>query len=721
MKPTSTIPSGIPGAIFMFIASLAAAQLPPLNVHTVGEYGFCPWQGLDPSGAPPEPPTRLYRVKDLNFTIRNIWVRDEETVEKLDLSSVLGEIEEGWKFTPKRAMLVRIDFWGGRATATGAERYEGHLQPLEVYRKRVAAVLNQLEPALNKIQGICLSEENTPFGGRAQVLQGLYDHFKKKYPTLRIFQWWTPDTSVPCRHDGALLSADGWVIDPYGLTPSRYPQGPSIKRLIQKYLVTGKPLIFVAPASNLKGLQHTFPAVLQEHLQACYNFNLPVAFYWCYQKDEKSGDTTLFGHPTGNELMDRINEEVFAWIKRAQSTPGDYTGKTEVADTWENPPLKVRVKSGLALLKDDFTESRFLDECSGHGFRDIAWTGDRLVARGYRGRKTSAFMLYKIQGSDPIPFPQASLQTETDPALKGLVRLSFSKDGGQTWPVTAQTPGNGGRHELSARTADRSDFGEVREVWLKVEMKGDAGTMEQPPVRVDNLAVRAGAKPAFDDSAIITDFLDVDFESNYKEGPVEGQSGGSNGGAWRAESGRFEVQRDIAQGGKGLALSSSRTGSGQATIALLKLLEPTLPKIYFAVDVYRGANKDQGCWTLKNNKSGNNCGLGFSIGAGAGPVLRYLTGGKFEGKDSDFTVDNEIWHRFEIEADGVSKKYNLYAQVEGKPGRILVAKDVAWEAPNAYVQEFMIYPYGQGESVMITDNIVVWSVTDFPVNRPLSK
>jgi hypothetical protein len=220
-----------------------------------------------------------------------------------------------------------------------------------------------------------------------------------------------------------------------------------------------------------------------------------------------------------------------------------------------------------------------------------------------------------------------------------------------------------------------------------------------------------------DESVILTNFLDVNFEEGYRDGPINGQQGGLSGGAWLAGSGVFEIQEDYAQG-KGRALRSSRKDAGTAEVPLIKRLDTLTPRIYFAVDVYRRGNHDQGIWTLINKASGATTGLGFMIGGGAGPLLRYLTETNRKGTDSTFTVDNGVWHRFEIEAEGISKRYNFYVQVEGKPGRTLIAKDVPWVAHNRYVNTFQIYPYGQMESIMITDNIVVWAVSEFPIHRP---
>lgn len=705
----------------LFLAgALGAVELPPLTIHTVGDYGRCPWEGRDPSSPPPEPASRAWRVRDLNFCIRNIWVRDQNALDQMDLTEIRKDIEAGWKFNPPRTMLLRIDFWGpGGPSNSGAERYELPVQPAAVYQERMAAVLGQLEPVLDKLQGVSLSEENSPEGARQQVLQEVYDFCKRKYPNVRFFQWWTPDTCIPRRQEGKLLSADGWVVDPYGLTPARYPKGPTVKRLVQKYLVTGVPLIFTLNASTEMGLRPLFPEVMRQQLEVCTDFNLPTVFYWTYQKDETHSSTVFFGHPTGDELMDRVNARVFEWIKSTQSLPKDFTGRTEEADTWENPPLRIGVHRGLALYQEDFSESRFLDNSSGAGFRDLVWNGAQLRARGFQGRKVVARLIYKLASDKSMDAPQVSLQTETDPKLDGAVHVYLSSNGGRNWPVKARTPQSGGRQMLVVPTRSHEDFKAVKELWVRIELRGRAGTVEKPPVQIDDLVIHTPDTPP-GAAAITQNFLDVDFEDGYREGPVADQSGGVVGGPWKAGPGVFDVRSRIAPLA-GKALTISRQDRGSATVLFTDAMDIATPHIYFAADIYRPDDQGQGLWTICNSKSGANTGLGFSLGPGVRPVLKYITATQYRTSDSSFVIENQKWHRIEIEANGLTRRYNLYVQVEGKPGRTTVAENVSWEVHNRMVDEWLIYPGGGAESMLLTDNLAVWSVSGFPVNRLLPK
>lgn len=478
-----------------------AEELPPLDLHLVGDYGFCPWntvKSIQPAeGAISEKQrtSRAYRVKDLNFCIRNIWVRDEEAVGKLDLANVRKEIEDGWNSNPRKTMIVRIDFWGNNpGQKSGSERYTSDMRAPEVYRDRVAAVLAQLEPVMGKLQGISLSEENVPYHDRSKMLQYLYDCFKAKYPGLRIFQWWTPNTCVPSPYAGFNLSADGWIVDPYSLTPEKYPQGPTLKRFVQKYLLTGKPLVFTLSASNEKGLLPLFPEVLNDQLKLCYDFNLPTIFYWTYRKDESRPSTTLFGYPVGNEIADKMTERVFAWMKQVQATPGNYTGNAAEMDTWENPPVKVVFKEekkqyAAPLLSDDFRNTHFLDQTTGDGLRDLVWSGQNLTARGFNGRKTSVNMVYKIATDKAMRWPHASLQARVNPQLQGQVRMALSSDGGATWPVAAVTESRDGKQTLNARAWFSSDFSACQELWVRIEIRGGAGSAESPVAEMDDLRI----------------------------------------------------------------------------------------------------------------------------------------------------------------------------------------------------------------------------------------
>jgi len=439
---------------------LYAENLEPLGARQVGHYALCPW--LAP-GAAIEPGSSYDRMQRMDFTIRNLWVRDDAGVKGCaeTAAQIAKEINEGLAHHPPKTMIVRIDFWF-------TDRYEGPLLPFEVYQQRMELALKHLEPVLDKIHGISISEENIVSEGRPAVLERMYHFVKEKYPNLRCYQWYTPNTAVPATYEGVYVPADGWIVDPYTLGPDLYPNGPTTRRFVQKYLVTGKPLVFIAPGWNFDRFfspgksNESFPRGfdgwknIDDQLQVCLDYNVPVSWYWFYMKnnDVTSGaDTGWFPLDYETKLGNQMTARINAWIDQAHALPADYDGNAEVADRWENPVLAVEIQPGRDIVTDDFSQSDFLDQTVGTGFRDLVWNGSDLRVRGYKGRPASAMMEYQLKSNAPMQLPQVVLNATIDPSLNGKVTISLSGDNGKTWPVRVESRDNPGPPAIESRFA----------------------------------------------------------------------------------------------------------------------------------------------------------------------------------------------------------------------------------------------------------------------------
>jgi len=646
----------------------AHAQRPPLDVHRVGDYGFCPWAGTAAIAGPPEALTqkqrssRLYRVKDMNLAIRNVWIRSQEAVDTLDLSKIRAEVEDGWQYAPKRTMVIRIDFWDN----DGRARYKGPTQPPQLYWERLAKVLSQLEPVMDQLEGISLSEENTiNTEERLAILQFLYEQTKRKYPRLTVFQWLTPDYSIPRRFYGELLPADGWIINPYGIGGPRYQNARPVKWLIQKYLVTGKPLIFVPNAANQKVLRDLFFINSKEQLQACEDFNLPTVFYWSYSAKDSDRSTVLFGYPTHDPVMDQITESVLAWRRRTSELPEDFAGNASVADTWENPPLNLRVHPGMSLYRDDFSESRFLDESRGSGFRDLVWDGGHLKVRGFRGRDANASIQYRFISDKPMRFPTIAVNGKVEADLGGSIRISASADEGKTW---ASQTGS------IFSTRNHPPFRETSKLWVTVDLEGRPGTEARPPVSIDDLAIfNDGESPG--SPAIVTNFFDAPFsKEKFRQ----------EGKAWSAP-----LNQD---------------------------LDTLTPLIYFSADLRLEENATPFSCTLRNEKSRGNTGIGFRVSSGPNPKLALITEKSLKGPETAFAIEIGRRYRIEIEADGITHRSNVYVTPEGSATRQMIAEKIAWDAPNRLVHELSLIASTKLEGITL-ENLALWSVTGFPLQR----
>jgi len=393
-------------------------------------------------------------------------------------------------------MIIRVDFWNGE------DRHKGELQPFEVYQHRMEVALKNLEPILDKIHGLSLSEENVPREGRTAVLEKMYRFVKSKYPSLRCYQWWSPNTAVPAAYEGIYLPADGWIVDPYSLGPDLYPNGPTSRRFVQKYLVTGKPLVFIAPGWNFsrffspgkpnESFKKGFDGWknIDDQLQVCLDYNVPVAWYWFYVEDDdyvspnkKTWATFPMEYET--ELGNQMTRRILAWIEQAHALPKGYDG-TKAAENWENPPLAVTVKEGMELVAQDFSSSNFLDQTTGTGFRDLVWNGQDLRVRGYRGRPARVRMDYQLSVKKPMQLGEVTLAATVDPKSGGKVLVLLSADGGRNWFARGQTQSVAGVQKLRV---DARPMKESAQLMVRIEMSGQGGSEEQPVVKIDDLRI----------------------------------------------------------------------------------------------------------------------------------------------------------------------------------------------------------------------------------------
>jgi hypothetical protein len=474
-------------------AGIASAQSPdvlPLTARSFGLYASRAWL---PPGKTPPANSYLALTQNLDFSIRSLRVRSEQEVDKLDLAEFRNEILAGWAHTPRKTVLVRIDFWGNN----GDERHKGPLQDTEVYTRRVLAVVKQLEPVLDKVQGITLSEENVHYAGRPAVLKQIYEHCKTSYPKVRIWQWWSPSVAVPDWHDGVYVPADGWIIDCYTLCKQRFPDSKfhltddPYRRMVQKYLVTGKPLIGVLWASSAQPdwYDPDHPAnkdhinmweIMDDQFKTHLNYNIPTCFFWT---DRKRG---LGLHVQDDPLLLKINEKVASYVERGHALPETYAGNPTVADVWSNnkPPIALAPgKAGLTFT-DDFKRSKFLDETNGTGFRDLAWSPHSLAVRGYHGRPVNASIVWRLTSKAPLASPVAVLDLKADPGA--TVQLSLSADHGKTW-VAATEVANG---KLTVSARGRPEFQRSQDVWVRVHVTGEGGTDDRPIARLIAMTVR---------------------------------------------------------------------------------------------------------------------------------------------------------------------------------------------------------------------------------------
>lgn len=433
----------------------------PLTIHSVGEYGGVPWTK---PGVDIPPASRQDRVKDLNLAVSSVNLKDamsEALLRRWANAATCGR-EQGKQFLP------RVYFWDGR------DRFTGAVRDIEVYWKRLDTFLAAMP--LEDFYGIVLAEENV--ASRSEILSDLYRRVKATYD-VRVYQWWSPASRVP----NFLVPADGWVVDIYSYG------GKKFRRYVQRYLMTGKPLVVMPYAAWMRG-EEAWPdsrwEILEDQLHVCREYNLSTAFYWVHGVKGRSGGVH-FGISSGN-FMARINQRIFDWIEDVRALPPDYDGLPS-ADRSSGELLEIGPdENGKFTFQETFQTSRFVLDSDTDGFRNLLWTEDRtLNVRSWKQRKPAASLTYNFAGDFPAESPHVSLDVVAL-ADGSTVTLSLSHDGTDfSTQVTASTAG---AQSVSLATDDDPRFASCTAFSVRVAVEG-ARTDGSVVAKIDNLNIGA--------------------------------------------------------------------------------------------------------------------------------------------------------------------------------------------------------------------------------------
>ncbi|MEN9625868.1 MAG: hypothetical protein RL557_196 [archaeon] len=454
----------------------------------------------------------LDRTKDLTFAIISVNARTEKQVEEIStrIQQVKQMVMQGLEHDPQKISIIRIDFWGPE---DGRERHQLPLAPAEEYEGRVMKVLAHMENEgiLDKIYGISLSEENVPRDGRQKILFDIYTRIKEKYPSLQVYVWWIPNLSPPDWYkDGSLenpderyLAMDGWIIDPYTLSPELYPDArwhygnDPYKRLLEKYVVTGKPVIAVLYASshpdhswkydptNLLNKAKFNMSQLVDHQSALLRaYNIPMVFYWI---NAKGKGVFPLSDADSDPLLQKINTQLFRIIAENKALPFDYTGDSTIADVTSDKQAIVLSNQSIAYT-DNFRRSTFIDHSAIRGFRDLVWKPFELGVRGFNERRSDVALVYHFTSTQPLQYPKAILQLTLDETYASTVMLSFSVDGNE-WQAITERASTDDVSLVKAETVSLPAFANVKEFWIKIEIEGDSGSLEKPIARLTNFSI----------------------------------------------------------------------------------------------------------------------------------------------------------------------------------------------------------------------------------------
>ncbi len=296
-----------------------------------------------------------------------------------------------------------------------------HSRPLEEYVRDTDTVLQALD--LKQIHAVCLSEENVTWNNGLHILNSLYDHVKARYG-VQVYQWLTmPDIPHP------KLRADGWIIDPYGFDRARF------RRYLQKYLVTGKPVIDCITASPDPGAP--FNETPPQQVEVCREFNVPMFFY-CVDNKWRSPSAWL---QSDDPSIVRPREWLMGVVAEVHREGARGLPLASANMSTGRPVEAAGDENGVYEYVDAFGGEDFLDDATFRGFLGLTWDGQNETLSCDVGR--SGLEQIELRYYFTSPFKMAGVKAE----LKG------SQDGGLVTGIGVSDSGGRGIGGMEAKTA----------------------------------------------------------------------------------------------------------------------------------------------------------------------------------------------------------------------------------------------------------------------------
>lgn len=383
----------------------------------------------------------------------------------------------------KRSLLDIFLYENGNEQAKPAADYMAWLDPL----------LAQLP--LDKVYAISLSEENIYWNGHAEMLAELYRLVKAKYPTLAVYQWYSPGAGAPGFGAWPLLPADGWLVDEYCAPRARFED------LVKKYTLLDKPLIHIAWAAPGWKEFATWDEVWNDQLAVCRRYGVPIAFFcwWPPNSDPPPpGNESMWSWsaPPGTEHHRVWNQVVLPYVQRLRQGIKD----REDANTSLAGPVPVAgdEQDHYAYHEDFRTAPRFVEDATITGLLGLRWTGERLEVKPDRVATltyhfTSPFTLHDLKAAVQCDGPDAS------------VTLRLSADG-KKWVAASNVD--------SAVTVALPDRAGQHDAWLRVELSGK----RKRPAALTDLSVTARVDPPAVPQVVLTPNKDgkVAFSDDFR-------------------------------------------------------------------------------------------------------------------------------------------------------------------------------------------------------------
>ena len=331
-----------------------------------------------------------------------------------------------------------------------------HSRPIEEYIASTDAVLDAID--LADVYAVFLSEENVTWANGLTVLNALYDHVKKRHPTLPVYQWLTAPTAPHPK-----LKADGWCYDLYGPDPA------ASRRTFSKYVVTGKPFVVCINASPSVALldEPKGRASSKGQVDACREFNIPM-FFFCV--DSKWGSPTIW--------LRSEDKAIAAWRRWLLGV----VNEAHRIDRGALPLPSAQYSTGSAIeaagdvsnrfeFRDGFDTLQFVDDATIMGLLNLRWDGlaEALHVERQAGEMGFVELQYHFISEFELSRIAAKLTGKVMTMTDEPVRLALSVTG-HSWPHEAVAKAGQGKLGLTASGADDPAF-KGREFWVRITCK----------------------------------------------------------------------------------------------------------------------------------------------------------------------------------------------------------------------------------------------------------
>jgi hypothetical protein len=407
----------------------------------------------------------------------------------------------------------------------------GRLAPnaqVDIMEQRLLEMLRGLDPEW--VYAITLGEEQVFWNGWTQALTELYHRAKKHWPTLPVYQWWSPMEVPNVRGTSAwvALPADGWVIDLYGRHREEFE-----KKLIMT-LETGRQVIHIVWSSpdwpefcGAKSWDEGGRQVFEDQVEICRSYNVPVA-HFCTQaavrnKEGKVVEQIRSGWNAVNPIVRSWYRYIEVMAENSRRLPdtaiGFRTLDKRVFD-WahgiDRPPAlrfkldererkqvsvrvdlsKIPLKPGEHLVPLGEAGRFFKMTCILDGSASDLKPGMVVVANP--GRAVAVSITFRIEPVCPVTDLSVSANAQAPGGMRGSATASASMDG-KEWSQTLQSDPKKPNHSLTLRRPGAESvtaFAFSQEpIWIRVQLQANGGPETNPVARLDELVLSAAVAP----------------------------------------------------------------------------------------------------------------------------------------------------------------------------------------------------------------------------------